>query len=555
MESFIQRAALAPFHLAEKDLDWIREVASRLPRRRRLAQLFNVMLNPMNEAVVDAIRRECPGAITQFMIGGADLALSTAQGLAAALDLPLLVSADVEGGPMSLSGTTPMPCQLGMAAMADPLFYRECLQHMAMEAARCGINWTFTPVVDVNAEFRSAIVGTRSFGSLQGTVQSLGEVHIQAMQDAGLAATAKHWPGEGFDCRDQHLVTTVNPLSVELWRDVFGAIYARQIAAGVKTIMTGHIAFPAYAKSKGVEGVEAYRPASISRLINQQLLRDELGFNGLITSDASAMAGLTCWAHRDTYLPEILASGCDMVLFTPDLSRDLDLLEQALDDGRLSAARVDEALVRVLALKAALGLHEREALRAAPPLQSTAAQAAAAKAAAKSITLVKDVHKVLPLDPARGKRVTLILDGKGRSLGPFKGPEIIIDTLLAERGFEVRVHDRAGPLELEQCDLLIYVLAQESLATTGQIFVDWASLHGPDFGQSMRRSWHERPTILLSLGHPYYLFDAPRMPCVVNAYTSIQSVQRALVDKLLGESPFEGQNPVDPFCGLEDAQY
>jgi beta-N-acetylhexosaminidase len=131
----------------------------------------------------------------------------------------------------------------------------------------------------------------------------------------------------------------------------------------------------------------------------------------------------------------------------------------------------------------------------------------------------------------------------------------VLDQLLAEHGFDVRIHDPSGPLALDACDLVMYVLAQESLATTSHIFVDWVALHGPDFDQSMRRTWHERPTVLVSLGHPYYLFDAPRMPCVINAYTSIASVQVALVERLLGLAPFEGRNPVDPFCGQEEARY
>ena len=125
---------------------------------------------------------------------------------------------------------------------------------------------------------------------------------------------------------------------------------------------------------------------------------------------------------------------------------------------------------------------------------------------------------------------------------------------MQDRGFEVRPYDRDHPPSKANTDLLVYVLAHESLMTAGAIHFDWRRLHGPVW-HAMRRYWHEMPTVLVSMGHPYYLNEAPRMPCVINAYTAIQPVQEALVRKLLGEEPWVGTHPVDAFCGHEDARY
>jgi beta-N-acetylhexosaminidase len=112
------------------------------------------------------------------------------------------------------------------------------------------------------------------------------------MQEHGVAATVKHWPGEGFDDHDQHLVTTINPLDVDTWTDHFGRLYQTMIDAGVMAMMSGHIAFPAYVRKHVPDtGVDAFRPASINPLLNRKLLREELGFNGVIVSDATEMAG------------------------------------------------------------------------------------------------------------------------------------------------------------------------------------------------------------------------------------------------------------------------
>jgi beta-N-acetylhexosaminidase len=549
-----------PFGLSDEDIAWVQARKAALKGARRLAQLFNVMLRPDDEQQRGVLHRLQPGAITQFTLGGLEPSVAAARSLQAAAEIPLLVSGDVEGGTICLDGSTPMPNQLAMAALPDAERYRRALTVMMNEARAIGIDWTFSPVLDVNADFRSAIVATRSFGSNADKVAQLGALHVDVVQSLGMAATIKHWPGEGFDARDQHLLTTVNPLPLEQWHAIFGALYGNAIRGGVKVVMSGHIAFPAFVRSKGIEGIEAYRPASISKLLNVDLLRETLGFNGLIVSDATEMAGLTSWSPRAQHLPEVIENGCDMILFSADLDSDIALLERALADGRLSEARIDAALTRVLGLKASLGLHRRAEATAVEVgelrgrLRTPKSQEISRGVASECITLVKDVQNVLPISPARQRRITLITDTADAELTPFEPLKLRIAQLLQDRGFVVQPYRQEDPPSRENTDLVLYVLAHESLMSAGVIFFDWRRLHGPIW-HAMRRSWHELPHVLVSMGHPYYLNEAPRMPCVINAYTAIEPIQEAVVRKLLGEEPFTGQHPVDAFCGHEDARY
>jgi len=549
-----------PFCLSDSDIDWVATQKAALTGSRRLAQLFNVMLDPGDAALMQALHQLQPGAVTQFTTGGLDVAVRAAQSVMDAADVPVLISGDVEGGSIRLDGTTAMPNQLGMAALPQAQDYEQALSVMLDEARAVGIDWAFAPVLDINADFRSTIVGTRSFGSSPHRVSDLGSRNIRLAQARGMAATAKHWPGEGFDARDQHVVTTINPLSVADWHATFGVLFKRAIDEGVKTVMAGHIAFPAYARSQGETGIEAFRPASISRHLCVTLLRQELGFNGLLVSDATPMAGLSGWSPRAQHLPEIIENGCDMILFTPNLAADVALLEQARIDGRLSEQRIDDALTRVLGLKASLGLHRRPKGQVPSladirsKLQTPAHVAIGQHAAAASVTLVKDVGPTLPLNLARHRRITLITETSDPQLTPFAYPDIQIGKLLAAQGFEVTPYSQDREPTPDNTDLMLYVLAHESLMTSGAIFFDWRKLHGPMW-HAMRRTWHDIPHVLVSLGHPYYLHDAPRMPCVVNAYTSTDLTQQAVVRKLLGQEPFEGVSPVDAFCGHEDARY
>jgi beta-N-acetylhexosaminidase len=560
MTETIERLRAAPFALDDAAVAWVQNRKATLKGKRRLAQLFNVMLNPIDKVQHDTLCRLQPGAITQFTLAGLEASVLAARQVQAAADTPILISGDVEGGTICLDGTTPMPNQLAMAALPDARQYAQALGVMMGEARAIGIDWTFSPVIDVNADFRSAIVGTRSFGSDPARVARLGALHVEVVQSLGMAATVKHWPGEGYDARDQHLVTTANPLTLEVWHEVFGALYQAAIRGGVKTIMSGHIALPAYAHSRGVQGLEAYRPASISKLLNLDLLRGELGFNGVITSDATEMGGLSGWSPRSQHLPEIIENGCDMILFSADLEADIALLEAALVDGRLSERRVDDALTRVLGLKASLGLHLSSAR---PPvdigslrsqLRTPESLAVSQQVSAACITRVKDVQQVLPISPSRQSRITLITATADAELTPWAPLKPIVGELLAARGFDVQPYRPEDPPSASNTDLVLYVLAHESLMSAGVIFFDWRRLQGPMWN-AMRRAWHEVPHVLISMGHPYYLNEAPRMPCVINAYTATEPIQQALVRKLLGEEAFEGQHPVDAFCGHEDARY
>lgn len=543
-----------PFNLDGTGRDWVRSTLQGMSEAAKVRQLFVHICFGTGPEVVDRITALAPAGITKFFGPDAAGELDTLDALRAAADIPYLVSADLEGSRMSPSFGTEVPNPLALAAVDDVAASTTIAEIMAREAQAAGINWSFTPVIDINAAFRSPIVATRGLGSDPARIRAHALAHIAGLQANGVAATAKHWPGEGHDDRDQHLVTTIIPLTVEDWRETHGALYRTMIDAGVMSVMSAHIAFPAYAAAHGVEGLEAYRPASVSLLLNQTLLRGELGFNGVIVSDATPMAGFGAWAHRDEMLPEVISSGCDIILFSDEPEEDIKRIEAALADGRLTRDRLDEAMIRVLGLKASLNLPKTgktpaDRSRLARPEDARTAQAITARAP----TLVKDVQSILPLSPARHRRVLVYSTGIVTPLHGTGAPFAFPDLLRAE-GFEVTLYDPETRPDPTGFDLVLYLMGEETLLTRGRIFLDWNRLTGGMFG-AMKRPWHEVPTALISFGYPYYLYDAPRMPCVVNAYATMDTMQRATLDCLLGRAPFQGRNPVDPFCGLPDARF
>lgn len=551
-----------PFHLDEAAIRWVRSTFSRLSEDDKLRQLICEASTSDDPAEAARLARHRLGGVTRFV--GADLAAAwrATRTLVEAAEVPLLISGDLEGGGIGMPCATPVPNQLGLAAADSPELVEEVVGMMAREAGALGYNWAFGPVLDLNAQHRSAIVATRSYGGDAERVLRLGHAHVRALQRHGIAATLKHWPGEGFDERDQHLLTTLNPLDMASWEAGFGRLYRSLIGDGALSVMSAHIALPAWARRCGIQGLELYRPGSISKPVNLALLRGVLGFNGLIVSDATMMAGLGSWGPRAQVLPEIIENGCDMILFSFAIDADLALLRRAIDEGRLSPSRIDAAVIRVLALKAALGLHRKSIDERLPPLETVrrvvgapANRALASRAARASVTLVKDVNGLLPLSVARHRRIVLVSDlERAGFVNQQKPADLELAALLRERGFEVRDHDPERPPTVDDTDLVIYVLAQESLFTQSRIFLDWRRVEG-SAERAMQRYWHDLPCLLISFGQPYYLFDAPRMPCVVNAYSAIAAVQHAVVARLVGEESFMGVSPVDALCGLPDAAF
>ena len=544
----------APFDLDDQGVDWVERTLAAMGPHERAGQLFVHLSMGADPGELTRLQALAPAGITRHFSGELAAEADFLDAAQAGARVPLLISSDLEGSRMSLAFGTEVPNPLALAAVDDLQASRTIAGIMAREAVAIGINWTFTPVIDINAAFRSPIVATRGFGADLARIEAQAMTQIAAFQAAGVAATVKHWPGEGHDDRDQHLLTTINPLDLDAWDASHGRLYRAAIAAGVKSVMAGHIAFPAYVRSLNADaGVEAFRPASVSRELLDGLLRERLGFNGVIVSDATPMAGFGAWGPRATMLPEVIENGCDLILFSDDPEADHALILAAIADGRISQTRLKTALRRVLGLKASLGLHLGVQKTARDRIGSPQDRAAARAVTARAPTLVKDVAGLLPLSPDRHRRVLVVSGGVVFPFTPEPLPLDLPDLLRAE-GFEVTLHEKGQHIRPADWDLVIYALAEETLLTRGRIFLDWLKLMG-GIGAAMQRVWHEVPTVLISFGYPYLLYDAPRVPCYINAYASMPTMQAAVVDCLMGRALFQGTSPVDPFCGLDDARY
>ena len=387
-----------------------------------------------------------------------------------------------------------------------------------------------------------------------------------------LAAAVKHFPGDGQDERDQHIAPSVNSLSVEDWDRTYGQIYRRAIRAGVRSVMVGHILFPAWSRRMhpGIPDRDIL-PATVNYDIVTTLLRDRLGFDGLIVTDASTMAGLAVYLPRHVLVPAAIAAGCDMFLFTKDTEEDIGYMEQGFRDGIITPERLDMAVTRILALKASLGLHRAQAAGSFVPPEATARSVVAcpdfrrwaAECAAESITLVKQEPGVLPLTPQKYPRVLFVpLDNRQDGTSVFQNDDsqnLRLQHALEAEGFSVTVFQAPAGFEgmmtpvremTERYDLILYAASLATRSNQTVVRITWQN----PMGVNVPVYTHTIPTVFISLDNPYHLIDVPLVRTYINCYAGNETVIRALMDKLTGRAPFVGVSPVDPFCGRWEAK-
>ena len=526
--------------LSEAQQHWVEATFAALSTEDKVAQLLIPTLGAYDyrrEAVDAFLANRTLGGI--FVgIADCDQHRKEIAQLQARCAIPLVVASDLEAGAGHfVRGGVPFPEPLAVATANDaPLAYTLGTA-AAREGRYAGIHWTFAPVVDVNVNPDNPIANTRSLGDDPGRVAHLAEAITRGMQEHGLAACAKHFPGDGVDDLDQHTATTVNTLSRQEWHRISGLPFRQAIAAGVWSVMVGHIALPAWDDSHNACGV--YRPASISHPLVTGLLRGELGFQGLIVTDDMNMGGVAGYAKRQERTVACIAAGCDMLLF-PKLPDDYATLVEAVRSGALLEARLDDAVRRILALKARLNLHTGELFGpAVAPQEQQAFAAASRQIAAAAVVKVRDLHGTLPIRHLRpGARVlTITLASDFQDV-----PEV--DKALRERGYHVDHAYNPDDLRLSDQTFAYDVVFVNFVfkAVWGMQSVRSVGLHNRIF---IGGFYSDHPCVVFtSFGSPYHLRMFNTLPNYFNVHSSCPDSQRAAVRVWFGDTEACGTSPV-----------
>lgn len=529
-----------PFYLDDTAIEWVNNTLNELTEDEKIGQLFFPIGFSTEKEYLNHLRSLGIGGLF-FRPGVAEEVQQTYEYMQRTSKVPLLTAANLEdgGNGSSIEGTA-FGNQMAVAATNQTSDAYTLGKIASSEGKAVGVNFGFSPVVDLDLNFRNPITNVRTYGSDVERVIKNAKEYIQAFHDNGIMTSIKHFPGDGVDERDQHLLTSINSLSVDNWKKTFGKVYQELIDFGSKAVMVGHIAFPAYSGDE--------MPATLSPQLLQDLLRNELGFNGLTITDATPMVGFCSAMKRSEAVPYTIQAGCDMLLFNRVLEEDIQYMKDGLSKGILTKERLDEAVTRILATKASLGLHQTINHGTAKFEDFREEQLDLAD---RSITLVKDTQNMLPLSVEKHKRVLLQL------LGSFDSNERVLEKVKAElekRDFEITVYEpETNFFDLgtvtsfsNDYDAVLYVANIQNASNQTVTRVQWHTLFG--LGNNLPWFTKEVPTMLLSFGNPYHLYDLPMVDTVINAYCNYDHFIEMAIKKVTGESSFKGVSPVNPFC-------
>lgn len=538
-----------PFHLSDAQAQWVARTLAGMSTEEKVGQLFLVMGGDYApDVLADMVRRGRVGGVL-FRPEPAETIRSRYAPLDRAARIPLLKAANLEeGGAGAITDGTLFGWPMLVAASPDEEDATRFGWVCAAEGRSVGVNWTFSPVCDIDMNDLNPITNVRTCGSDPERVMRRTELFMRAVQESGMAACAKHFPGDGVDDRDQHLHPTYNTLSAQRWRETYGRVYARLIDGGLMSVMAGHIVQPALEMEKNPSLTFAdCLPGSLSRELLTDVLRGELGFNGVIATDATIMGGYCMAMERRRAIPTSIAAGCDMLVFTTGFDEDFAYLMEGVRSGLVSAQRLDDAVTRVLALKARLC--------DAPPCAPVTEAAAWHRACAgRAVTLVKQTQPdALPVTPERYPQVRLI--ALGRRQTPDGDIVDIAADWLERAGFAVERYDPYadelhGTSQLPRGRLTLYLANYEQASNQTTVRIRWCEKHALD----TPRFVNEEMCVMVSLANPYLLRDAPRVRTYVNAYTATRATIEAALERLCGMAPFTGESPVDAFCGRMDTR-
>ena len=539
-----------PFLLSQEQCSWVERTLAGMTDGEKVGQLLCVMGGDYTpETLRDMVAQgKVGGVLFRPVQTGAEIREAFGK-LDAVARILLLKAANLEeGGSGGRSDGTLFGWPMLTAATGDTETARQFGTVCGSEGAEIGINWSFSPVCDLDLNYQNPITNVRTFGSDLQRVKEMTLAYAQGLQAQGVMACAKHFPGDGVDYRDQHLHPTVNSLPAEKWDESYGAIYRSLIRRGLLSIMVGHIAQPALARraDPALDDGQAMMPATLSPTLLQKVLREQLGFRGLITSDATIMAGYTTAMPRAQALAASIMAGCDMLVFNTDFEEDYGYLMAALQRGELTRQRLDEAVRRILALKCRVA-----ALPAPTPADGRTMHR---QAADRAITLVKQLQPgALPMTPERYPNILLV--PLGRDTIQDGSVTAIAKDYLEEQGFMVELYDWQkdelhGTARLPEDRLTLYLANFEQFSNQTAIRIPWSPKHA----LNVPRFCHEEVSVFVSLANPYHLQDVPRVKTYINAYTATRDTITLTIDKLMGRSPFRGISPVDAFCGLPDTR-
>ncbi|HEV7522046.1 MAG TPA: glycoside hydrolase family 3 N-terminal domain-containing protein [Candidatus Angelobacter sp.] len=581
---------LAPVHLDHDGEKWAQKTLKKFSLEEKVGQMFMIRLAmPQFVNIRNPDYLNWLGQIERYHLGSVLLtvpaegpSLSRSEPYEAAMlvnqlqhaaKIPLLVAADYERGlSMRLNGATVFPHSMAFGATGKPEFAEQFGRIVAQESRAIGVQWNLMPIADINSNPVNPVINTRSFGEDPAQVSALVTAYIRGARNNGLLTATKHFPGHGDTATDSHLgLATVNR-SREQINQIDLPPFRAAVAAGTDAVMVAHITAPALEPDPS-------RVATNSPAIVTGILKQQLGFTGLVITDAMDMAGLTKvypeggsaaarHAAKDT-----VKAGNDMLLLFTDLDGAYKGLLDAVRRGEIPEKRIDESVLKILRAKASVGLNKASQVdinKLSSVISSPENLAVAQQIADSAVTLVRENGRMLPLKPQRGS-TSAPAYGAVQKEGSTLLCVIFTDDVRSDNGRQLqrelrarvpdariifvdpRIAAASSPeiqnalITAENVLAAIYLVPAPGRAVRIEGATAVNTISVPDATAALLQSILQAKkdkTVVVSFGSPYFLADFPQIENYVCAYSNATTSEVAAVKALFGEIPYHGRLPV-----------
>ncbi len=530
--------------LFEKTVD---EILAQMTLREKIGQLFSIRALGTFKSEDSKAYRQLIRQIKKYDVGGVIFFDGTVYGQAVltnklqkAAEIPLWITQDTEFGvAMRVEGTTRLTPAMGIGATRNPHLAYLAGKVTAEEAKALGVNQIFAPVLDVNNNPRNPVINIRSFSGKPALVAEMGLAFIDGVASTGTIATGKHFPGHGDTDVDSHLALPVINKTYSELKQVELVPFKAAIDSGLRSIMSAHIAFPKISAHPD-------RPSTLSESVLERILRDSLSFNGLVVTDAMEMAGIAAHYSPGEAVLLSLQAGVDIMLLSPDALTAINFLVRAVKRGKISKERINKSVRKLLKLKKEAGLFADPFVniqKLSEVISSGKHQRVADKIARKSMTLLKNEDRIVPVRAAEYPRVLVlsIYPGINADGGEYLAEQI--SRYHPKVRFEVFDERTDG----DEVDEIISDARWADLIVVGS-FININSNSGRQFNYRQRKLLNRlpsgTPTALITFSNPYAVANRQNAEVQMIAWQGSKVQMEAGAAALFGASAVGGTLPI-----------
>ena len=528
---------------------WVEQTLKNLSLREKIGQMVMVRMSGeftnLNSERFAELRRH----VEENRLGGFIVFRGEANSIAAQTNelqrlskLPLLFAADYERGlRMQLRTGTPFTTNMGIGATGDAQAAYRQGKIIAEEMRAIGVNWLFAPVADVNNNPDNPVINIRSFGADAAKVGEFASALAKGVRDGGALATLKHFPGHGDTAADSHIGLAVIPADRERLNNLELVAFRRPINEGVDAVMTAHVALPKVTNDEV--------PATLNPKVTTDILRKDLGFKGIVTTDAMEMGAIKKTYSDEKSVVMAVQAGADIVLLPNDARKTIDAIEAAVKNGELSEERINESVRRLLSAKYRLGLTENrfvDLARVNQIVEKPENVREANATAEKSITLLRNNDSILPMNAEKAQKTLFVVIAADDE--PEEGRAFIPEIQRRQpRARIIRLDPRSAAEDYEK--VLNEAKNFDSIVLAP--FVKRAALKGtvalPENQTKFVRQVIDsnKPVAVVAFGSPYLIRQFPEAKNYVVTYAIEEVAQIAAVRAMFGEAPFTGKLPVN----------